>query len=248
MTSAVPSTRDAATAVLTPYDLFIVAVSLLALIALLINTLFVTHPEAARLLDLADLLFCGVFLLDFLRRLLTSADRRGYLLRSGWFDLLSSLPTSGVLRLGRLVRIAQFGRLLRGVRALRAIGQTLGRRKGSSAIVTTALISFTTLLFGAVAVLHAEQPAHANIHTASDALWWAFVTITTVGYGDLYPVTAAGRATAAVLMVVGVGLFGTMSGLFASWLVQREREEAHEIAMLREEVHELKELLKRDDR
>ena len=134
MTSAVPSTRDAAAPVLTPYDLFIVTVSLLALLALLINTLFVTHPEAARLLDLADLLFCGVFLLDFLRRLLTSADRRGYLLRSGWFDLLSSIPTAGVLRIGRLVRIAQFGRLLRGVRALRTIGQTLGRRKGSSAI------------------------------------------------------------------------------------------------------------------
>lgn len=242
--AASPSSPEA----LTPYDLFIVTVSLLALLALLINTLFVTHPEAARLLDLADLLFCGVFLLDFLRRLLTSADRRGYLLRSGWFDLLSSIPTAGVLRIGRLVRIAQFGRLLRGVRALRAIGQTLGRRKGSSAIVTTALISFTTLLFGAVAVLHAEQPAHANIRTASDALWWAFVTITTVGYGDLYPVTAAGRATAAVLMVVGVGLFGTMSGLFASWLVHREREELAELSALRAEVRELKELLKRANR
>jgi voltage-gated potassium channel len=245
MPTVVPTARDATAPDLAPYDLVMVAVSLLALFALVINALFVTHPEAARLLEFADLLFCGVFLLDFLRRLISASDRRAYLLKSGWLDLASSLPAVSVLRVGRLVRIAQLVRVLRGARALRTIGQTLARRKGASAFVTTALISFTTLLFGSIAILHAERGAGANIQSASDAIWWAFVTITTVGYGDLYPVTTAGRATAAVLMVVGVGLFGTMSGLFASWLVHRERDEAREVALLREEIRELKAMLER---
>lgn len=242
---AVPSAPDAAPPDLAPYDLFIVAVSLLALFALTLNALVVTHPEATRLLDLADLAFCGVFFLDFLRRLTTATDRRAYLLRSGWLDLASSIPAVGVLRVGRLARVAHLLRFLRGVRALRTIAQTLGRRRASSALVTAALISLTTLLLGSVAILHAEQGAGANIQSASDAIWWAFVTITTVGYGDLYPVTTAGRATAALLMVVGVGLFGTMSGLFASWLVHRERDESREVELLREEIRELKAMLER---
>lgn len=75
---------------------------------------------------------------------------------------------------------------------------------------------------GALAITDAERGASgANIVGLTDGLWWAFVTITTVGYGDMSPVTTTGRLVAACLMVGGIGLLGTVSGMLASWMVDQ---------------------------
>src|SRR3972149_6773059 len=68
-------------------------------------------------------------------------------------------------------------------------------------------------------VLHFEDVPEANIKGPEDAVWWAFVTMTTVGYGDRFPVTSEGRLAGALLMVAGVGLFGTFSGFVAAWFL-----------------------------
>jgi voltage-gated potassium channel len=74
--------------------------------------------------------------------------------------------------------------------------------------------------------LDAERAAaRANITTFGDALWWAVSTITTVGYGDRYPVTAAGRAIGIVLMIVGVGIFGVVAASAAAWFISADRDE-----------------------
>lgn len=75
------------------------------------------------------------------------------------------------------------------------------------------------IVFGSIAILEFEKGEETNINNAEDALWWSFVTITTVGYGDKYPVTTEGRIVAGVLMIVGVGLFGTFTGFVASWFL-----------------------------
>ena len=75
----------------------------------------------------------------------------------------------------------------------------------------------------------------SNIKTAEDALWWSFVTVTTVGYGDLYPVTTAGRIIAAALMTVGVALFGTFTAYVASWFVQQREEQEEEEERIEQE-------------
>lgn len=74
---------------------------------------------------------------------------------------------------------------------------------------------------GALAVLDAERASEAaNITTFGDALWWATATVATVGYGDFTPVTLEGRVVAVMLMIVGIGLVGTVTGAMASWLMQ----------------------------
>jgi voltage-gated potassium channel len=86
----------------------------------------------------------------------------------------------------------------------------------------------------------------ANIKTAEDAIWWALTTITTVGYGDRYPVTSEGRVVAGVLMCAGVGLFGLFSGLLAAWFVApHQQEKREEVEALREEVAQLQATLTR---
>ena len=103
------------------------------------------------------------------------------------------------------------------------------------------------IVFCSVAVLHFEVDRDSNIKTAEDAIWWAFATITTVGYGDRYPVTSEGRFAAAILMTAGVGLFGTFSGFLAAWFIGSEAAEesnvSSEIRALRTEIADLRKRL-----
>mgnify|MGYP001293428771 CR=1 FL=1 len=88
-----------------------------------------------------------------------------------------------------------------------------------------AILAVLMVIFSSVAILQVEDDPASNIKTAEDAIWWAYVTITTVGYGDKYPVTTEGRIIAAFLMTTGVGLFGTFTGFVASWFVDGRQEE-----------------------
>jgi voltage-gated potassium channel len=89
------------------------------------------------------------------------------------------------------------------------------------------LLLVVVLFSGSIAVLNFESAAdEGNIRTAADALWWAITTVTTVGYGDLYPVTIEGRLVAVVLMVTGVGTFATLAGALATWFMESQPKSA----------------------
>lgn len=98
------------------------------------------------------------------------------------------------------------------------------------------------VIFSCIAILAFENEKESNIKTPFDAIWWAFSTITTVGYGDKYPVTVEGKLVAIVLMVTGVGLFGVLTGLFARLFVEPElKKEESDIGKLAEEIRLLRE-------
>jgi voltage-gated potassium channel len=167
----------------------------------------------------------ALFVLDLLVRVALAKERGRYLLRH-WFDVVVlAVPVLRPLRLLRLVTLLSVLNRhaingLRGRIALYAGGGSL-------------LLGFC----GALAVLDAERGrAGANIETFGDAVWWAVVTMTTVGYGDRYPVTAEGRVAATVLMVAGIALLGTVTATLASWLVQRVRADESETDQLRRDV------------
>jgi voltage-gated potassium channel len=87
------------------------------------------------------------------------------------------------------------------------------------------VIAILMIIFSSIAILQVETDPNSNIKNAEDAIWWSFVTITTVGYGDKFPVTTEGRIIAAFLMTVGVGLFGTFTGFVASWFMGTNNKE-----------------------
>lgn len=164
----------------------------------------------------------------------------------GWIDLLSSIPMVDALRYGRFVHLFRFMRMLRAIRSSKIILYYLfrNRREGTFSIVAS--ISVLLVIFGAIGILQFERGvAESNIQSAGDALWWAFVTITTVGYGDYYPVTTEGRMVASVLMTAGVGLFGTFTGFVATWFMSEEDNQdlAAEHEELKAELQEVKALL-----
>lgn len=116
-------------------------------------------------------------------------------------------------------------RLLRLVTAVSVLQRTAGTALRGKVILYVAFTSLLLVVMASLAMLDAEQnAAGANIVSFGDALWWSVVTITTVGYGDYYPITGFGRGIAVVLMICGLGLLGTVTATLASWFVERVEE------------------------
>lgn len=227
-----------------PYELFVLVLSAIALLTLAGDTLLPLGPSAKVILGTADFGICLLFFFDFLYQLWRAPSRGRYFITWGWLDLLSSIPFVEAFRLGRVGRIVRIVRVLRGVRSTRRLASYILQRRAQSTFLAVVLVSFVLLLFSSAAIMQFETVEGSNIKSAQDALWWAFVTITTVGYGDRFPVTPEGRLIGALLMTAGVGLFGTFSGFIASWfLTPGQKEEESELSAMRAELAEIKALL-----
>jgi len=200
------------------FDIIIVILSIYVLFSLIIDTFFKLAPEVSRLLLLFDDLICIVFLFDFTNRFIKAPSKWKFI-KWGWVDLVSSIPTFEYLRAGRLIRLIRIFRVLRAFRSIKYITSHIFKTRTSGTFGTVSLISFLMMIFGSISILQFETAPESNIKTAEDAIWWAFVTITTVGYGDRYPVTTEGRIIAAFLMITGVALFGTFTGFIAAWFM-----------------------------
>jgi len=168
-------------------------------------------------------------------------------MRYGWIDLLSSIPAIPILRFGRLGRVLRILRVIKLLRSTHELGFLVFTDRAKSAVVFTSTLCFIGVVVGALLVLEFERES-GNIQTGSDAIWWAFVTVTTVGYGDFYPTTGMGRSVAACLMLFGIGLFGSLAGYLANWFDQpdedeeRRREEKilEELQVVRAELAEIR--------
>jgi voltage-gated potassium channel len=227
------------------YQIFMLTLCVLALAAVVLQNLFHLDRDTEKLLEYADTAICVAFLVDFLVTLYRAPNRWRYLYTWGWLDLLSSIPTLDAARWGRLARLARLVRILRAFRATRLLTKIVVGEKAKSTTMAATMIAFLLVIGGSTAILHFEDSPQANIKTAEDAVWWAMTTITTVGYGDRFPVSTGGRLVAVLLMTAGVGLFGTMSAALAAWFISgnTESEEAatNEVALLREEIASLRE-------
>ncbi len=226
MSQVIGSRRPLVDSEVRPYELFMLMLCVYSLISLTMDTFFHLPANEVAILDAIDNVVCGIFLLDFVVGFAIARDKRQFL-TWGWIDLLSSIPVLESFRAGRIIRVIRILRVLRGIRLARILAQYLQRHRADGAFLAAIFLSLLLLLLSSVAILQVEQVDGANIQTASDALWWAIVTMTTVGYGDKFPVTTAGRIIASVLMISGVGLFGTLSGSVASWIMNpvEERQE-----------------------
>jgi len=209
---------------------------LYVLLALAAERIFALPEQVAMALNYIDFAICILFIADFLMQLFRAENKLHYFFTWGWIDLISSIPNIDILRWGRLARIFRIMRLLRAVRSTRLIFQVMFTNRTHGTFASAALTCFILIIFATISILYAENDPKSNIKTAGDALWWAFTTLTTVGYGDYFPVTFEGRIIAAVLMTAGIALFGTFTAYVASWFFKAtgEAEEKMEIEILKE--------------
>lgn len=206
-------------------NIMVLGLSIYVLGALLVDTLVKLPAEVSRTLEIIDNAICFFFLFEFCIRFYQAKNKLQFM-KWGWIDLLSSIPTLDIFRSGRTFRLIRLLRILRAFRSTKHLVNHIFKNKKEGTFSSVAIIAVLMVIFSAIAVLQVEDDPNSNIKTAEDAIWWAYVTVTTVGYGDRFPVTTAGRVIGAVLMTVGVGLFGTFTGFVASWFVESNKEDS----------------------
>jgi voltage-gated potassium channel len=206
----------------TAHELFMSLITLLSTVNVVLALAPIMSGEGRQVIIAVELILAPIFFGDFLLRLATTRSRRAYFLRGwGWTDLLATVP---FLAAFRLFHVAAVVRALR-VRGPGAIMDELYVARASATFYLTIFLVIFVLEFSGALVLDAEAgAAGANITTPGDALWWGYVTITTVGYGDQYPVTPWGRVIGVFLLTAGVALFSVFTGFIANaFLAPRRR-------------------------
>jgi len=225
----------------TDWPLAVVALTFLGLYS--VRVLLQPQGGFAKAIDVALVAVYCIFVLDYLARLYLARARGRWFLTHLWELPVILLPFFRPLRLLSLAVVV--------TSLQQAVGHTIRGR----VIVYTACGASIVVYAAALAILDVEgNNPDAKIRTLGDALWWASTTVTTVGYGDLHPVTGPGRLVAVALMVGGITLLGLVTATLASWIVERVAEEdtANEAATraqieeLREEIRRLSNLVTRD--
>ena len=203
------------------FNIIILILSFYIILSLIFTTFFVLSKEIVILLNYVDNFICIIFLVDFGIRF-KNANNKLVFMKWGWIDLVASIPFLDIFRAGRLLRLIRLLRIFRALKSTKSIFEHINKNKKQSALTSVALLSFVVVIFSSIAILEFETDVNSNIKTAEDAIWWSYVTITTVGYGDKFPITTEGRIIGAILMTTGVGIFGTFTALVSSWFIQNK--------------------------
>ena len=186
--------------------LIVAALSLFSIVLLTVTFFLPEASEVNKLLHYYDFGLCVVFFYDFLKQFINSDQKLKYFFTYGWLDLLSSIP---VIAEFRYVRIFRIFRVLRIIQSFRMLVKFISSNRVASLYGLIIFMAVTIMIITSTLVLYFEKDT-GNIKTAEDALWWSYVTITTVGYGDFYPVTSIGKLLSAILILTGIASFGAV--------------------------------------
>lgn len=201
-------------------------------------TAFWNDDAPGRLSVLAAAAFTVIFVIEFGSRLLDAPSRVQYL-RHHWLDLVSCIPLVGGLRSLRLLRLLRLGALRRVVTAV--------DRDDRQSVWFLGPLLVIVWVGSATAAWVLEHGVNPALRTFGDALYWAFITATTVGYGDISPVTPQGRVLAGLLAFAGIGLLGFASARLTARFLRQDSADGdallREVTMLRAELAALRETL-----
>lgn len=213
------------------YQIFILILTIVSLAIMVVQFLTPIDTPTWQLLNFYNNLTCVIFLIDFALHMFQGPRWQDYFFgERGYFDLLGSIPSLGFSQYTAILRLFRISRLLRLRRLMNPKNRQMLRdeilhNRGSYALFFTVMLIALVILVASIAVLFFEsQSPDANITDGGNAVWWAFVTITTVGYGDRFPVTSGGRITGVFVMFAGVGVIGALASILASILVPQPKE------------------------
>lgn len=218
------------------FDWVIMTLIVYSIMTLTVETLPGLSPRAERLLWISEVIVTVVFTLEYALRLYVAHPKRDYVLSfGGIIDLLAILPfyitvglgMAGVdLRAVRAFRLLRLLRLFKLARYSRALGRLLRAFQiAREEMILYLFVTVILLYVAAVGIYYFEYPAQPEAFSSiGHSLWWAVVTLTTVGYGDVYPVTLGGRIFTFFILMIGLGVVAIPAGIIASAMSQVRRE------------------------
>jgi len=166
-------------------------------------------------IEAAELAMTGLFVLEFASRILAARSRSGYL-KGHWIDVIALGPPIRALRVLRLLRLLRLVRAFAGLYRAGPHMHGLANHKGFAWLLSAWL---GVMALCSAWMYIAEHGINKAVDNPFDALWWGVVTLTTVGYGDVTPVTVEGRLAAMALMLLGIGLFGAITATITSYIM-----------------------------
>ena len=201
------------------YEIFILLIVLTY--AILIFADPSEHPDLTpQLIHTADWILILFFTVEYLVRL-WFAERQWKFIRQNWFDLIALLPLDAIFPLARLMRLARLFRLFKSSPLLWSVITSR-----SMLLILSFLSIF--LLWSSAGFYFLEKGRNPVIESFGDAIWWAIVTTTTVGYGDISPITDAGRLIAGILILSGVALIGMFTANMANYWMDYFQPHPHD--------------------
>jgi voltage-gated potassium channel len=193
--------------------------SVITLFNMGLQTFYKLSPQSYFQLNALDSTICILFFTNFIFYFYDSTDKKGFL-KKHWIDFLLCIPFSQTIWL----QYHSVLRLLRSIRSLKFVHDFMSKENNSNKFVDCCVVGVAFILFSAIAVFNAEKHLEtANIKNLSDSLWWAMATVTTIGYGDRYPVSDIGRVIGGFVMILGVGLYASFTGFIVSKFVNDDR-------------------------
>lgn len=211
------------------YDLIMCGLAIVVVAILIIESAVELTPIAKTIFAYTDITILIIFAVDYLYRLI-KAPQKWTFMKANIFDLIAIIPLDKAFRIARLARLTRLARLSKTTRLTRLTRVMLFFRRIfntiSGILKTNGLHYVLTITLGVIIAggfgIYALEP---NMESLGDALWWSLVTTTTVGYGDISPVTLGGRLLAGLLMLVGIGLLGMVTGSIATYFVNKLNKE-----------------------
>lgn len=216
------------------FDLVMQALILFSIVTFTIETLPDLEADTRKFLHATEVVIVLIFTIEYLLRLYVADRKLGYVLSFyGVIDLLAILPfyLSGIdlrsLRIFRMFRLFRLLKLLRFGRAMRRFSRAFLIAKEEIALF--GVVTLMLLYLSAVGIYYFEHVAQPEaFKSVIHSLWWAVTTLTTVGYGDVYPITAGGKIFTFFMLMIGLGIVAVPAGLLASALSKARMEEQEE--------------------
>jgi voltage-gated potassium channel len=207
-------------------DLLMAGLAVVSIVILIYDVVGNQTPSQKLFLRDLDIGIGIIFLVEFMIHFFRAKEKHHFFSRR-WWELLAAVPVIAplrVLKIARIFPLLQSFRFVRIAYRVRLVLETSRWYTKYAYLIYIGTIVITVMLLGAFGFHTFEYGHNPNVHNFFDSIWWAIVTMTTIGYGDIYPVTVGGRIIAILLIFSGIGAFGALIGVIDQIVITRNRE------------------------